>query len=66
LEIYQTFGRVVSALCEVFSWCVPRPALMVTVYPLLLLAAAATPKFTENGTYRLLVATRSGLKVTVN
>jgi SAM-dependent methyltransferase len=63
-EIRQTFGRVVSALCGIFSWCVSRPALMGTVYPLLLLATAFTPRFAENGTGRLVIATKSRLKAT--
>jgi SAM-dependent methyltransferase len=64
LEIRQTFGRVVSVLCEIFSWCVPRLALMGAVYPLLLLATAFTPRFTENGTGRLVIATKSRRKAT--
>lgn len=66
VEIYQTFGRVVLALCEIFSWCVPRPALMSAVYPLLLLATVLMPKFTENGAGRLVIATKSRLKVSAN
>ncbi len=55
-EIRKTFGRVALALCAVFSWCVPRPALLAGVYPLLLLASALTPRFAENGEYRLVIA----------
>jgi len=63
-EICQTFGRVVLCLEGIFSWCVQRPWLMGAVYPLLLLAATFVPKFSENGKGRLVIATKSLLKVT--
>jgi SAM-dependent methyltransferase len=58
-EIRQTFGRVSLALCAVFTWCVPRPALLAIVYPLLLLATALTPAIVEIGAYRLVIARKT-------
>lgn len=58
-EIRQTFGRVALALCAVFTWCAPRPALLAIVYPLLLLAIALTPAIVEIGAYRLVIARKT-------
>jgi SAM-dependent methyltransferase len=55
-EIRHTFGRIARALCAVFSWCVPRQGLLAIVYPLLLLATAVTPRFTQDGAFRLVIA----------
>jgi SAM-dependent methyltransferase len=63
-EIRQTFGRIAQALCAVFSWCVPRQGLLAIVYPLLLLANALTPRFTQDGAFRLLIARKPLVEMT--
>ena len=58
-EIRQTCGRFSQALCAVFAWCAPRHVLLAVLYPLLLLATVLTPRFTQNGGYRLVIARKS-------
>jgi SAM-dependent methyltransferase len=52
----QTVGWFSLLLSRIFSKCASRPALLVLAYPLLLLAALATPAFTHRGQSRVVVA----------
>jgi len=64
-ELRQTFGSAALALCEIFAWLVPRPALLAVVYPLLLIAMHLTPRFTDKGDFRLVVARKPVVPVTL-
>jgi SAM-dependent methyltransferase len=55
-ENRQTFGWFAQVLCAVFSWCVPRQWVLAIIYPLLLSLINLMPRFTQNGTYRLVIA----------
>jgi hypothetical protein len=57
-EIRQTHGRFPQTLCQIFTWCASRNALIVALYPILLLATVLTPRFTQHGGYRLVIARR--------